>query len=209
MTVVKICGNTNLEDVELALSLGADLIGFIFCQSPRRVEPDLAAKIVRAVGGQPATVGVFCDQPLSEVVSIIDQVGLTMAQLGGEEDEAYAADLPVPSMRVFRMAGKSDRRAIRWAGPGPVMLDRDDPVLRGGTGVGWNWNWATRTARLRPTFIAGGLTAVNVGEVVRLVRPHGVDVCTGVESSTGHKDPRLLAEFISAAHQAADVGVPR
>ena len=199
MTLVKICGICSAEDAEVAVEAGADLIGFHFCSSQRRVEPELARAIVDGLNRRPTVVGVFIDQPEDEVRQIAEHVGLDLLQLHGSEAVGFEAGRPV--MKVLKVRGEDVPDAASW--PDPLMLDSWSPDQRGGTGRTWAWELARDLIKRRQVFVAGGLEPGNVGTVVSRFRPYGVDVSSGVESAVRKKDPEKVRAFIRAARAAS------
>jgi phosphoribosylanthranilate isomerase len=195
---VKICGICDLESAEMAAAAGADLLGFHFCPSPRRVTPEEARRIVEGLDVRPSIVGVFIDQPPDEVREIAEFVGLRMLQLHGSEPPDFEAGLPV--IKVLKVRDGRIPDADRW--PDPIMIDSWSPDGRGGTGRTWDWKVAGRLLAARRVFIAGGLEPGNVGKVVSDFRPYGVDVSSGVESVPRVKDPEKVRSFIRAVRMA-------
>ncbi|MBA3297757.1 MAG: phosphoribosylanthranilate isomerase [Acidobacteria bacterium] len=195
---VKICGVTRASDAQLAAELGASAIGFIFWpQSPRFVEPDVAREIVAGLPPGVVPVGVFVDQPASQVRDIATRVGLGAVQLHGHESVEYAAALREPVIKAVSVREGFTAAALDVIPAAmTVLLDAHDPVTRGGTGRTIDWTLATAAAARRPLMLSGGLNPDNVRDAVRAVRPYGIDLSSGVESSPGVKDhDRLRALF--------------
>jgi phosphoribosylanthranilate isomerase len=195
---IKICGICDAEGAELAADAGADMLGFHFCSSPRRVSPEQAKSIVDGLDVRPALVGVFIDQPPDEVRDIADFVGLRMLQLHGSEPRGFDAGRPV--IKVLKV--KNGRIAGADAWPDPIVVDSWSADQRGGTGRAWDWELARPLLATRQVFIAGGLQPGNVGNVVSGFKPYGVDVSSGVESTVRVKDPELVRAFIRAVRLA-------
>jgi phosphoribosylanthranilate isomerase len=198
--IVKICGITRLEDAEAAVACGADAIGFVFWpKSPRFVEPERARAIAAALPPFVTTVGVFVDQPARLVNGVAARVGLCAVQLHGEETMEYAALMDRPVVKALAIGESTDDgEADAWPARVRLLLDVHDPVLRGGTGQTVDWARAAAVAARRPTLLAGGLTPENVAGALRAVRPFGIDVSSGVESSPGVKDHRRLKQLFEA-----------
>lgn len=195
---MKICGVTRASDAQLAAALGASAIGFIFWpQSPRFVEPDVAREIVAGLPPGVVPVGVFVDQPASQVRDIATRVGLGAVQLHGHESVEYAAALREPVIKAVSVREGFTAAALDVIPAAmTVLLDAHDPVTRGGTGRTIDWTLATAAAARRPLMLSGGLNPDNVRDAVRAVRPYGIDLSSGVESSPGVKDhDRLRALF--------------
>ena len=208
MTVVKICGITNTDDARIATDLGADMIGFnFFTGSPRYIAPKTAAEIVEAIGRDVDTVGVFVNEDVDLVLNIADKTGIKAIQLHGDETPDH--------VRMIRK--KSDLKiikALRFSGPleaenfdpydaDAFLVDSYSPHRYGGTGELSDWDTAREAVAVYPrVFLAGGLTPANVGSAISIVRPFGVDVASGVESSDRRKDPEKLRDFIHNAKRA-------
>ncbi len=201
MVRVKICGICDPDAAAAAVGAGADLLGFHFCSSSRRVRPETAKAIVDGLRVRPALVGVFIDQDPDEVWQIADFVGLDLVQLHGSEEPGFQAGFPV--MKVLKVREGDVPSADGW--PDPVMLDSWSSDHRGGTGRTWEWERARSLLSERKVFIAGGLEPGNVGSVVSAFRPYGVDVSSGVESAVRVKDPDKLRAFVQAVRLAEDI----
>ena len=197
MVRVKICGICDAGSAAAAADAGADLLGFHFCTSPRRVMPEEAKEIIDAIDVRPRIVGVFIDQDPEEVRQIAEFVGLDMLQLHGSEGPGFDGGRPV--MKVIKVRDGIVPDASAW--PDPIMLDSWSEDQRGGTGRTWRWDAARELVRQRRVFIAGGLEPGNVGTVVSDFRPYGVDVSSGVESRLRVKDPEKIRLFIRAVRR--------
>ena len=198
MVRIKICGICDTAAATLAGEAGADLLGFHFCYSPRRVTPEEAKAIVDAIDVRPKIVGVFIDQEPAEVRDIAEFVGLDLLQLHGSEPVGFEAGRPV--MKVIKVRDGIVGDARGW--PDPIMLDSWSRDQRGGTGRTWTWDAARHLMATRQVFIAGGLEPGNVGTVVGEFKPYGVDVSSGVESAVRIKDPDKVRAFIRAVRMA-------
>jgi phosphoribosylanthranilate isomerase len=191
---VKICGICDREGAQAAIEAGADMLGFHFCSSDRRVTPEEAKAIVDGLSVRPSIVGVFIDQDPADVREIADFVGLDILQLHGSEPPGFDAGRPV--MKVLKVREGQVPDASAW--PDPIMLDSWSVDQRGGTGRTWDWDLARDLLATRKVFIAGGLEPGNVGKVVSSFKPYGVDVSSGVESSVRVKDPDKVRAFVHA-----------
>ncbi|MBJ7597899.1 phosphoribosylanthranilate isomerase [Candidatus Nephthysia bennettiae] len=202
MTQVKVCGVCDVSAARAAAEAGADLIGFHFCSSRRRIRPEEAREIASTLGElgerRPLLVGVFIDQSEEEVDDVAGFVGLDMVQLHGSEAPGFRASRPV--MKALKV--RDGRLPETEAWPEPFLLDSWSPDQRGGTGRSWDWESARELARRRRLFFAGGLDPGNVGEVVRRYRPYGVDVSSGVDKAIRVKDPALVGAFVQAVREA-------
>ena len=200
---IKICGITNHDDAQAAIDAGADALGFVFYKSsPRWVQPDVVRRIVAALPPFVLPVGVFVNEDGKVVRDLMDACGLAVAQLHGDETAAYCEQLGRPAWKAVRLKDAGSFLALAEykgrAGVRGVLIDAFSESVYGGTGRRADWTWAAEAARHAPVILAGGLTPENVHEAVRIVRPYGVDVSSGVEVSPGKKDPHKLAAFIAA-----------
>jgi phosphoribosylanthranilate isomerase len=201
--LVKICGITSAGDAALAVDAGADAIGFVFSpRSPRNVSPGHAAAIAREVPGAVLRVGVFVDASADEMKHVAESVGLDVLQLQGEEPPEALVRLPRPVLKAVRVGPAfSPDEALRYvATAAGILVDTRLPGHRGGTGVPFDWSLVNGLAERVPfLMLAGGLAPSNVAEAVRAVRPHAVDVSSGVEGAPGRKDPGKVRAFVEAA----------
>jgi len=201
-TKIKICGLTRIEDVQAAVNLGADLLGFVFARSPRQLTPEQVVKICHDLPEKVLKVGVFVDAPLNEIKEIAAFCRLDLLQLHGSEDEAYCAALSeFDLIKVLRLGGDSEagRNLINtkfWA----TLLDTWLPDKAGGGGRVFDWKLAEVFADSR-FILAGGLTPGNVQAAIRQTRPFGVDVSSGVEAAPGIKDIEKIGKFVKAVRE--------
>ena len=200
--LTKICGITRLEDALAAARLGADWLGFNFWPRSRRyLPPAAAAEIIRALPPGVTPVGVFVDPTAAELAEAVRASGVRAAQLHGDEPPALCAAAPVPVVKGIRVTDARSLAALAAYEVAGFLLDSATPGY-GGSGTVFDWSVAAEAAASVPLWLAGGLTPENVGEAVRRVRPHGVDVASGVESSPGVKDVALMEAFIRNAKAA-------
>jgi phosphoribosylanthranilate isomerase len=196
MVRVKICGITSLGDARLAVEAGADALGFNFYrQSPRYIAPQKARAIARKLPRRILLIGLFVNAPAREVLRIARLVDLSALQLHGEESPAEIARLGAeyPVIKAFRVrSGFRAGRLARYAGASAFLLDGFDRARRGGTGKTFDWTLARAAKQFGPIIVAGGLNPGNVRDAIREARPFGIDVCSGVETVPGKKDPSEL-----------------
>ena len=200
---VKVCGITNADDALAAVEAGADALGFVFYEkSPRYVVPAVAAAIIAGLPPLVTPVGVFVNESLATVRSIMDSCALALAQLHGDENASYCRELSRPAMKALRLKDRGSLLALaEYQGRGGVrgfVLDAFSEKAYGGTGQTIDWAVAAEVAKTTPILLAGGLTPENVIEAIRIVRPYGVDVSSGVESAPGKKDRAKISAFLDA-----------
>jgi phosphoribosylanthranilate isomerase len=203
---VKICGITNWTDAKRAVDAGADLLGFNFyAPSPRYISPAKARRIARRLPKRIAKVGVFVNESEPKILAIAHSVGLDRIQLHGDETPLAISHLrrKLPVIKALR-AGKSFRAAqvSRYRRSSAILLDGFDRKLRGGTGKTFNWRVARRANRYARIFLAGGLTPGNIADAIRAAQPYAVDVCSGIESKPGKKDPKKIQQLMTAIESA-------
>ena len=203
--LVKICGITRQEDAEAAVEAGANALGFVFRpESPRFIDPYRARAIVQTLSPFVTPVGVFVNQPREHLARVASLAHLGAVQMHGDEtvDEALAVRRPVIKALTLEEASHADRLNA-WPAQVTLLLDVHDPVRRGGTGRTIDWTAAAAIAAHRRVLLAGGLSPDNVVEAVARVRPYGIDVSSGVESSPGRKDQGRLRALFEALRSVA------
>jgi phosphoribosylanthranilate isomerase len=210
MTHVKICGIRDKTHALAAVEAGADFIGLVFAPSRRQVSPQKALPLVELVRGlrsRPAVVGVFVNAAAQEVNHIADYCQLDWVQLSGDETWQYCQELKKAIIKVIHVSsGQKTDEILADIETGYQLLPEKELVCLldsrvggayGGTGQVFNWQLAREVSVRFPVMIAGGLTTANVGQLVREVKPWGVDVSTGVESN-GLKDASKIRAFVKA-----------
>jgi len=197
---IKVCGLRRAEDVECAVTHGATAVGFIFWpRSPRYVDPERAAALVRLVPAGVETVGVFVNDDAAAIRALAVRTGVSMVQLHGDEAPEMAGQLDRPVMKAM---GVEAVRNTAWPLATTVLLDVIDRERRGGTGQLVDWTQAAEVARSRKVVLAGGLVPDNVEAAIAAVRPYGVDVSSGVEDEPGVKNPGQVRLFLERARAA-------
>ena len=188
MTKVKICGLSTKGAVEVAVSAGADYIGFVFAPSKRQVTLDQATELAKLIPSHIQKVGVFVSPSQSELLEAIDKVGLDLVQIHGQVADNLFEDLPCASIQ-----------AVQVDGDGHVPNSQADYLLFdapvAGSGRTFDWGQLDTTDLSQPFFIAGGLNEDNVEEAIQHFSPFAVDVSSGVESN-GQKDHEKIRRFI-------------
>ena len=204
MTKIKICGIKSVTDALAAQEAGADLIGFNFYpKSPRCVDVGQCRDIMSVMRryGHITYVGVFVNASVAEIRATLETCGLSLAQLHGEETPEMLSALDGKAFKAFRGVPTSLDGFARGDAPA-LLIDASVKGAYGGTGVTADWDRAADLAKQYPLLLAGGLTPENVAEAVRQVRPWGVDVASGVESSPGEKDLLKMTAFVKAVRSA-------
>jgi len=205
MTRVKICGFKHMEDALVAVEAGADLVGFIFAPSRRRIDPDVAREIIAAVHARSAAraVGVFVNADRMEINAMARICGLDYVQLSGDELDDLPAALDAPSIQAIHIGPATTAELVAKRAETSqaeiLLLDTAQDGAYGGTGESFDWSRVPLVDR--PVLLAGGLHARNVGRAIKRVRPWGVDVSSGVETN-GEKDQAKIRAFVKAVHSS-------
>jgi len=203
-TRVKICGITNLADAQAAVEAGADALGLNFYEgSPRHVSVREAAEISKQLPPFVMRAGVFVNADEALVTRAIGECNLSLLQFHGDEPPEFCTRFGLMSMKAFRIRDSESLKELPDYQTDAYLLDAYSSEARGGTGEKFNWDQAIQAQKFgKPVFLAGGLTPENVADAVRKVRPFGVDVSSGVESSPGKKDHAKICAFIAAVRKA-------
>ena len=217
MTWIKICGITSLEDASVAADAGANAVGFVFYkQSPRNIDPEKVREIVGQLPSEVEKVGVFVDESPERIIAVAERAELTALQLhvgssfGGHGQQGWRFGnrkiyLALPAAEFLdagaQWVGSNQRSTVISA----IFLDSGTSEQPGGTGKAFDWQKAallveamTKTANV---VVAGGLNPLNVAEAIRILKPWGVDVASGVEATPGKKDPKKVRAFIAAVRR--------
>lgn len=200
MSFIKVCGTTSLEDALLAHEAGADAIGFIFATSPRRVDAELVARIVRELPSDLLTVGVFRGASVEEVRATVRSSGVAAIQLHGDEGPDFADAVRDHAAFVIQCFTASDVRLadLDDYDVDAVLIDAPAP----GSGETFDWSTIDGLSSRRRLILAGGLGPANVVAAIERVRPWGVDAVSGVEAAAGRKDPEAVERFVRSARAA-------
>ncbi len=195
MTKIKLCGLSRPCEIEWANALRPDYIGFVFAPRSRRfVSPERVAELKKLLAPGIKAVGVFVDESPERVATLLNEGVIDLAQLHGHEDESYIAALREltdrPIVQAFRVKTAEDATRAQGSSADRVLLDS-------GAGTGTAFDWGLISGVRRDYFLAGGLSCENVTEVVRTLRPWGVDVSSGIETD-GQKDNNKMTAFIAA-----------
>src|SRR5689334_13422081 len=206
MVRVIICGITSEVDAEAAVEAGANLIGFNFYpKSPRRISEEDAAKIRAKLPRKVKAVGIFVNRLPADIIALRSSLELDAVQLHGDETPETVAEIAsvVQVIKAFRVEPEFPLTTLeQYSQAFAFLFDAAHTDQYGGTGRTTDWDVARRASLMHRIILAGGLKVENVAAAVRIVRPYGIDVASGVESSLGKKDHGLLREFIKEVRRA-------
>ncbi|MFA6456585.1 MAG: phosphoribosylanthranilate isomerase [Bacteroidota bacterium] len=201
---IKICGITNYEDAVNAIDAGATAVGFNFYkQSKRYITPEAAKEIADKIRGKVSIVGLFVNEETSSVKSIAASVKLTYCQFHGDEAPEFVNRFS-NAIKAFRVNNSLKDVYFDDFKAAAFLLDAYDEKEFGGTGKNFNWLLAREANEFGKIILAGGLTDANVSQAIEIVRPWGVDVSSGVESSPGKKDKEKMRLFVGNARQSLE-----
>nr|HID59414.1 phosphoribosylanthranilate isomerase [Desulfobacterales bacterium] len=202
---IKICGITRKIDAQFAVSLGVDALGFIFAPSPRQISATKARDIIRSIPPFVAAVGVFVDEDLETVREVACYCGLDWVQLHGRETPGYCSSVGFKVLKAIRVMDKQSISAMAKYKEvvNGFVLDTYVKGMSGGTGRIFDWKIAGEAKRFGPIILSGGLTPENVETAIFKVKPYGVDVSSGVESSPGIKDDKKMRLFVERVRNLA------
>ena len=201
---IKICGITNKEDADNAISLGVDAIGFIFAEnSQRTISLEKAEDISIFLPPFVSRGGVFVNQPLDYVHDISDRCNLDYVQLHGEESPDYCIQCKKKLIKVFRVNEEKDLDSIeKYQGiVSALLLDTKVKDVYGGSGQVFDWGLAISAKEYHlPLILSGGINSSNIHKAIQLVNPYAIDISSGVESSPGEKDYHKMESVINIVH---------
>ena len=192
-TLIKMCGLRRPEDIEAVNELRLDYVGFVLFPGSRRyVTPETVKELRAGLAPGILTVGVFVDEKPENAAWLLEEGVIDIAQLHGNEDEAYLESLrgltEKPLIKAFRIRNEADIQRAMKSSAEEILLDA-------GAGDGKTFDWNLLAAVTRPYFLAGGLNPENVQEAVRTLKPYAVDVSSGIETN-GFKDKEKMREFV-------------
>lgn len=198
MTRIKFCGLTRKCDIEAVNELGPEYIGFVFWpRSKRVVTREQASELKTMLDPSIKAVGVFVDEDIEVVKSLLNDDIIDIAQLHGSEDGTYINDLKMstgkPVIKAFKIRSEDDGRQAEESPADMVLLDS-------GMGTGKTFNWEIIKGVKRPFFLAGGLAPDNAAEAIRELHPYALDVSSGIETE-GIKDTKKMTDFYEAVRK--------
>jgi phosphoribosylanthranilate isomerase len=211
--IVKICGLSTRETLDVALDAGADMVGFVFFPpSPRHLSLEKARDLGQQVKGRAKKVALTVDADDATLADLVEALQPDILQLHGKETVARLRDIRqkfgLQVMKVIAVETAADLASLSGydAVADRILFDARAPkgaTRPGGLGAVFDWHVLENLDLKLPFMVSGGLTAENVAEAVRVTRAGGVDVSSGVERSPGVKDPELIRSFIRAARATA------
>jgi phosphoribosylanthranilate isomerase len=205
-TRIKFCGMTRKQDVQKAVSLGVDALGFVFVEdSSRYIDLDMALNITCDVPPFVVKVGLFMNPSIESVEKVLNHVHLNLLQFHGDEVESFCNQFDIPYLKAVPMASTPSLVEFCQAYESAIgfVLDSHVKGKMGGSGKKFTWDKLPESIQ-KPMILAGGLTVENVAEAIRIVRPYAVDVSSGIETSKGIKDPAKMEQFIKEVHRDQD-----
>lgn len=205
MTKIKVCGIISKADAFMCIDAGVDALGFVFVdESPRKIAPEEAQRIISDLPPFVISVGVFVNRSEDEVIRIADLCKLDILQLHGNELPNYCDLFNRKVIKAFRVRGSDDLKIMPEYKVAGYLLDSYEENLAGGTGRTFEWGLAQDATKYGPVILAGGLNPENVNRAIATVHPYAVDVSTGVEEKDvpGKKHKIKLTEFIRQVQNA-------
>jgi len=202
-TRIKFCGITRLSDALEAVRLGVDALGFVFYPpSPRNIEVDQAAEIMRQLPAFVSCVGLFVNSTEAQIDQVLQSTSIDVLQFHGDETAGQCQQLSErfnkPYLKAVRMKPDVDLESVAtdYASAAGLLLDTYQQGTPGGTGEAFDWERVPATLS-KPVVLAGGLSAGNVTAAIQTVRPYAVDVSGGIEQAKGIKDAAKMAAFVN------------
>jgi phosphoribosylanthranilate isomerase len=201
-TRIKFCGITRLEDLQVAVELGVDAIGLVFCpSSPRVIDIQQACTLIDRCGPFITCVGLFMNQDAGTIGSLVERVPIDMLQFHGNESEQFCSSFGLPYLKSVAMGGKGQEvLESDYASASALLLDSNELGQPGGSGK--LFNWQNIPDLNKPIILAGGLDSNNVSDAITRVRPYAVDVSSGIELTKGIKDINKMKDFVNSVRDA-------
>jgi len=199
MTKIKICGITNLRDALFAARYGADALGFVFAESPRKINAVSAARIINQLPLFVFKIGVFVNAKKDDVLGILHTCRLDALQFHGEENNRYCGFFRkyCKIIKAIRIKDTIPMKIIRqYKNIDAYLFDAYDKNIYGGTGRSFSWNILKNIPRHKPIIISGGIRPNNVIAVIKKLNPYAIDISSGVEAYPGKKNLKQLKTLI-------------
>ncbi len=200
---IKICGLTRVDDVKAVVAAGVNAIGLVFTASPRRISAQKAVQLSRYIPDSVLRVGLFLNQPRTEIEEVLNDVALDVLQFHGSESEQDCNAFGIPYLKAVAMTDKQSAKQAERDYPNAMGLLLDSHTVDKPGGSGHVFDWTMSQPLNQRVWLAGGLNADNVELAIRTVKPYAVDVSSGVEASPGIKDAAKIDAFVLAVNKAA------
>ena len=197
-TRIKFCGMTRQQDIQTAIALGVDALGFVFVESSaRNIDIETAMSLTQKIPPFVVKVGLFMNSQATEIENVINNVKLNLLQFHGDEEEPFCKQFGMPYLKAVPMASTLSLSEFcqAYSSATGFLLDSHAKGEMGGSGKQFSWRKIPENID-KPMILAGGLSAENVAEAIRIVRPYAVDVSSGIETSKGIKDPVKMRQFV-------------
>jgi phosphoribosylanthranilate isomerase len=197
---IKMCGMTQIQDVEYAIELGVDALGFIFySSSSRNISIDKAKKLTKNIPAFVNVIAVLVNPEKEFVDGLLNELSIQYLQFHGNEDVQFCNQFNKPYIKAIHpmSAEHINHSSLEFSNASAILLDTPSQNARGGTGQTFDWQIIPKESK-KAYILAGGLNEKNVIEAVKLCKPHAVDVCSGVEISPGIKDHQKMSRFVKA-----------
>jgi phosphoribosylanthranilate isomerase len=206
---VKICGITNERDAADAIEAGADALGLNLCSvSKRFLNLEHESDWIRRLPDMITRVAVVADPPVEQAIDWSKSGLFDCLQLHGHESLAFCESVRgIPLIKAVRLNSLDALKQVHNYPVFGFLLDSHRPGTLGGTGTPFDWNLLRNVILNKPMLLAGGLTPENVADLLQIVKPHAVDVSSGVESAPGRKDPFKMRDFVAAVKSASSSGL--
>ncbi|MBY0121362.1 phosphoribosylanthranilate isomerase [Bacillus sp. S/N-304-OC-R1] len=196
---VKICGIQDTDTALSAIGFGADALGFVFAESKRQITADIAREIIGALPYEVLKVGVFVNEAAEEINRIVNETGINVIQLHGDETPEFCRQFSIPVIKALSIETAEDLNLLEQYSCDYFLLDSPKGKYRGGNGVTFDWSLLKqKKLENKKIILAGGLTIENVAQAINIAEPYMVDVSSGVETD-GKKDQSKIKKFIEAA----------
>jgi phosphoribosylanthranilate isomerase len=198
MNKIKICGITNTNDALECVKLKVDFIGFIFYKKSKRfINLEQAQAIIKSLNTKINKVGVFVNESTQVINEYVEALGLDYVQLHGEEQPKMIEEIKCKTIKAFSVGSSSLKEVVLEYDSEYWLFDSSDDILKGGTGKSFDWNLITDIDSKNKIILSGGLNENNIVSAIENRNINFFDICSGVESSPGHKDIQKLKSIVN------------
>ena len=202
-TKIKICGITRIQDADNAVLAGVDAIGLVFYdKSPRHINSELAATIIKQLPPFVTAVGLFVNSSQDFIAQVLDITGPMLLQFHGNETPEQCEQLGLPYIKAVPVKSSEDIdvATTSFVNAKALLLDSHHQQLKGGTGTSFNWH-VVQPQQEKKIILAGGINSTNVVTALQTVQPWAIDVSSGVESAPGLKDKQKMIDIVAKIKQ--------